>query len=34
MQTLMVEADWEPRKGFVPAPEDAERRLARNGNLV
>jgi scyllo-inosose 3-dehydrogenase len=34
MRTLMVEADWEPRKGFVPTPQDAERRLARNGNLV
>ena len=34
MRTLMVEADWEPRKGFVPTPRDAERRLARNGNLV
>ena len=34
MRGLMVEADWEPRKGFVPTPQDAERRLARNGNLV
>src|ERR671921_2931613 len=34
MRALMVEADWEPRRGFIPTPQDADRRLARNGNLV
>ena len=34
MRALMVEADWEPRRGFDPTPKDAERHLARNGNLV
>jgi hypothetical protein len=34
MRSLMVGADWEPQKGFVPTSQDAERRLARNGNLV
>jgi len=34
MRAMMVEADWEPRKGYSPTARDEERRLARNGNLV
>jgi threonine dehydrogenase-like Zn-dependent dehydrogenase len=34
MRALMVEADWEPREGYLPSAQDEEQRLARNGNLV
>jgi threonine dehydrogenase-like Zn-dependent dehydrogenase len=34
MRAMMVEADWEPREGYRPEARDAERRLARNGNLI
>jgi scyllo-inosose 3-dehydrogenase len=34
MRALMVEADWEPRRGYSPEASDQERCLARNGNLV
>jgi scyllo-inosose 3-dehydrogenase len=34
MQAMLVEAEWAPRGEVAPEPGAAERRLARNGNLV